>query len=430
MTEQALIHDGVTALIPRLQSRALSAAAVAEACLARIDAHEAAVGAWQFLDRAAVRRAAAALDHGPVRGVLHGIPVGIKDIIDVAGWPTGCGSSVYADRIAQRDAACVARLRAAGALIIGKTVTTEFSYFRPGKTANPHNLAHPPGGSSSGSAAAVADRMVPAALGAQTAGSLTRPAAYCGVIGFKATRDTIPLEGIEPLAHSLDSLGWLVRDVEDAEVLRAVLTGETYRPLALLPQAPRLAICETNEWSHADDDARRTLQHAAERLRAGGAQVTTLTLPDEFSGLVECHVRIMAYEAARALGAVVDAHGDAISAQLRALVESGRAVSDTDYASAQHRTAVAMRKLESIFETCDAIVAPSAPGEAPAGLCATGDPVFSRVWTLLQGPSIALPVRRGSRGLPLGIQLIGRRNGDRALAEVAKWAAGQFNEAV
>lgn len=427
MVAPDLTRLGIAALIPELQSRALSASAVADACLARIEQREPSVGAWQVLDRDAVRRAAEELDRGPVRGVLHGIPVGVKDIIDVAGLPTGCGSAVYADRIAARDADCVARLRAAGALIMGKTVTTEFSYFRPGKTANPHHLGHTPGGSSSGSAAAVADMMVPAALGAQTAGSLTRPAAYCGVVGFKATRDSIPLDGIEPLAHSLDSLGWLVRDVEDAEVLRAVLTGDTYRPLDVLSRAPRLAICETNEWSHADAHVHETLHQAAELLRTAGAQITVLTLPGEFSGLVDCHISIMSYEAARALGNIIDAHSDAVSPQLHALVETGRRVSDADYASAQERTRVAIRKLESFFDNVDAIVAPSAPGEAPAGLSATGDPVFSRVWTLLQGPSIALPFRRGPNGLPLGIQLVGRRTGDRAVATVAKWAAARFD---
>ncbi|MGN6463452.1 MAG: amidase, partial [Pseudolabrys sp.] len=364
MVAPDLTRLGIAALIPELQSRALSASAVADACLARIEQREPSVGAWQVLDRDAVCRAAEELDRGPLRGVLHGIPVGIKDIIDVAGLPTGCGSAVYADRIAARDAACVARLRAGGALIMGKTVTTEFSYFRPGKTANPHHVGHTPGGSSSGSAAAVADMMVPAALGAQTAGSLTRPAAYCGVIGFKATRDSIPLEGVEPLAHSFDSLGWLVRDVEDAEVLRAVLTGDTYRPLDVLSRAPRLAICETNEWSHADAHARETLHQAAALLQAAGAQVTVLTLPDEFSGLVDCHISIMSYEAARALGNIIDTHSDAVSPQLHALVETGRHVSDADYASAQERTRVATRKLESFFDNVDAIVAPSAPGDA------------------------------------------------------------------
>lgn len=425
MSDRGFGDFGLAELVPLLQARSLSAETLINACLARIEAREASVGAWQFLDRQGVRRAAQELDRGPIRGPLHGIPIGIKDIIDVAGWPTGCGSAIYADRIAVHDAVCIERLRRAGALIMGKTVTTEFGYFRPGKTANPNSLAHTPGGSSSGSAAAVADRMVPAALGAQTAGSLTRPAAYCGVVGFKASHDSIPLGGVQPLAASLDSLGWLTRDVYDAEVLRAVLAGETWRPLEV-PSSPRFAICETYEWRQADADSQATLYDAADRLRAGGAQVTTLTLPPVFSGLIDCHVAIMSYEAARALGAIVREHEDTVSAQLCALVEAGRVVTDTQYHEARQRAGAAARALDDLFGDYDAIVAPSAPGEASRGLAATGDPVFSRVWTLLQGPSIALPVRRGRQGLPVGVQLLGRRNRDRALLAASAWAASRF----
>lgn len=421
----ALERFSISALLPRLQSREISALALVERCIERIDARDGLVGAWVCVDRERVRREARALDRGPVKGPLHGIPVGIKDIIDIAGVPTTCGSQVYEGRLAPQDAACVVRLRAAGAVIMGKTVTTEFSYFNPGKTANPHDLRHTPGGSSSGSAAAVADFMVPAALGAQTAGSLTRPAAYCGVVGFKSSRDAVPLDGVQPLAPSLDSLGWLVRDVEDAEITRAVLVGENYRPLPKLSKAPRIAVCETNEWHQADHETQELLHRAAERVGARGAILSTLNLPAEFFGLVECHVQVMSYEAARTLGDIVRDYSNGISPQLKSLVEAGRALTIAEYDRARLRADLAIRALDRMFDGFDAILAPSAPGRAPAGLHATGDPIFSRVWTLLQGPSVALPVLVDG-ALPLSVQLIGRRNQDRHLLSVAKWALGML----
>ncbi len=402
---------------------------VVDRCLGRVSMREDAVKAWAFLDPEHARRTAEELDHGPIKGPLHGVPIGIKDIIDVAGWPTTCGSKIYEGRRAAADAICVARLREAGAIILGKTVTTEFGYFRPGKTANPHNIAHTPGGSSSGSAAAVGDFMVPAALGAQTAGSVIRPAAFCGVVGFKSSWSSIPLDHIQPLSPSLDSLGWFVRAVEDAEILRSLLSATNYLPLGELPVAPRLAICETNEWPYADAEARATLQEAAKRLADAGATISTLTLPAEFSGLAECQGVVMAYEAARVLGTIADVHRGDISEKLTTLIETGHNTTESAYQAARRRADIAKKVLDGLFDTFVAIVTPSAPGPAPAGLSATGDPIFSRAWTLLEAPAAALPVRRDGANLPLGVQLIGRRGADRRLLQAAKWvtAAVSFN---
>jgi Asp-tRNA(Asn)/Glu-tRNA(Gln) amidotransferase A subunit family amidase len=420
MQKSGLMELSVSALIPKLRDRDISAVQLVDQCIARIEAREDAVGAWAFFNAEQSRRVAAELDRGPVRGILHGIPVGVKDIIDVAGMPTECGTPVYRGRLAARDASCIQRIRDAGGIPIGKTVATEFSYFKPGKTANPRNLSHTPGGSSSGSAAAVADWMVPVALGAQTAGSVIRPAAFCGVIGFKSSHGAVALDGVEGLAPSLDSLGWFVREVEDAEVMRAVLAGDSYRPLSDAPATPRIAVCETHEWRHADARAQENFHRAAEQLGRAGAEISVLSLPAEFAALYELHVCIMSYEAARLLGGIADQHADQISPQLGALIASGRRIDAAVYDDARRRVAMAIEKLDSLFGNFDAILAPSAPGEAPAGLQATGDPVFSRVWTLLKGPSVALPVGAGAHGLPLGVQLIGRLNADRQLLAVAK----------
>lgn len=409
-------------LIPALQSRRLSAVELIEKCIDRIEAREAVVGAWTYFDASRAREAARAADASAPRGILHGVPIGIKDIIEVEAMPYGSGSEVYRERVGKRDAACVASLRRAGAIILGKTVTTEFGYFRPGKTSNPYNPKHTPGGSSSGSAAAVADGMVPCALGAQTAASVTRPAAYCGVVGFKSTQGAIAVEGVQPLAPSLDSLGWLTRTIEDAEVLRAVMSGETYRSLPELAKPPRIAVCETNEWNSASSAARHVLYAAAHRLEYHGAEIVDLVLPPAFSGLLENHMELMAYEAAQTLGALVDQQRDAISGQLRDLIEKGRSVTADTYVRAKRRAEDAAREFAALFAQYDAVMVPSAPGEAPAGLNGTGDPVFSRVWTLLGGPSVALPVGFGINKLPLGVQLVGPRGADRRVLEIASWA--------
>ncbi|MEQ9328135.1 MAG: amidase [Rhodospirillales bacterium] len=407
-------------LLPLLQTRRLTARTLLEACLERIAEREEMVGAWQHFSVDAARRQADSLDAGPVRGLLHGIPVAVKDIIDTADYPTECGSPIHAGRRPGRDAACVARVRSEGAVIMGKTVTTEFAYFKPGKTANPRGPEHTPGGSSSGSAAAVADAMVPVGFGSQTAASLTRPAAYCGITGYKASWGRHDLDGIQGLAPSLDSLGILSRSAEDCEIMRAVLSGEAYRPLDSTGLRPRIGLCETPDWSQAAPEVADAMSIAQRMLEQAGAIVTSLSLPRVFNGLVEIHKQIMAYEARCVLDREYRENRQAMSPQLADLLAGGETISAAEYGTAVNAASQARTEIAAILGTLDAIVAPSAPGEAPRGLSATGDPIFSRMWTLLQLPSVAVPVTTGPNGLPVGVQFIGAANQDRKLLGIAR----------
>lgn len=408
-------------LLPLLQTRKLTARDLAEACIERITDREDKVGAWVQFSPDAVRRAADELDSGPVRGLLHGIPVAVKDIIDTRDYPTERGSPIYPGRQPDRDAACVATVRQQGAIVMGKTVTTEFAYFKPGKTANPRGLGHTPGGSSSGSAAAVADFMVPLGFGSQTAASLTRPAAYCGITGYKASWGQHPLDGIQGLAPSLDSLGILSRSAEDSEIMRAALLNEPYRPLDTTSHRLRIGLCQTPDWASADATVADAMEDAGSTLERSGAVVTPLVLPEVFTNLSDLHKLIMAYEARRMLEREYLENRNLMSPQLYDLLDSGDRTSRPDYDLAVTTARKAKAEIASILSDLDAIIAPSAPGEAPAGLGATGDPVFSRMWTLLQLPSVAVPVMTGPNGLPLGIQFIGRLAQDRKLLGVARF---------
>jgi amidase len=399
-----------------------SAEALVAACLARIRAREAEVGAFQFLDPEAALRDARALDKGPVRGPLHGVPIGVKDIIDTADMPTGWGSPIYRDRRASWDAGCVALCRAAGAVILGKTVTTEFAYFHPGKTRNPANPGHTPGGSSQGSAAAVADRMLPLAFGSQTAGSVIRPAAFCGVIGYKASYGDLDLQGVMGLAPSLDTLGLLVRDLADVQLMRSVLAGDAAgvrrRPDG---NPPRIGFARTPHWREAQPATRDLLERTAGRLAAAGARVGEPELPAEFDGLADCQATVMAFEAARTRAHECIAHRERVSEAYLALYEKGRAIPYETYRTAKALAARSRAKLAELFRDFDLLLAPSAPGEAPEGLARTGDPLFNRMWTLLHVPCVTLPAGTGPQGLPLGVQLVGRFGEDAALVADAAW---------
>jgi amidase len=373
---------------------------------------------------------ARAADGQPASGLLHGVPFAIKDIVDTRDMPTGWGSDLFRDRRPDRDASCVQAFLAAGAIPLGKTVTTEFAYFRPGKTANPHNLGHTPGGSSSGSAAAVADCMAPIAFGSQTAASLVRPAAFCGICAFKPTTGSFDLAGVLPLAPSLDTLGLLARDPEDFMLARAVLTGGApAEPLDFSDTRPRICLMRGPHWREGAAEMREVVARAMRVLSDSGAGTGEIAHPPLFSELTGAQTLVMAREAARIHGRLHDASRAAISDQLAQLIEAGRQVTD-----AQYRAALAVRDragamVEAMFAGCDVLLAPSAPGEAPEGLGATGDPLFSRMWTLLQLPCVALPLGTGPRGLPLGVQLIGRKNEDGRLLAVAKWVHGVFSAA-
>jgi len=405
-----------------LGSRKLGAVELFEACLARIEEREAEIGAWEHLAAEQALERARALDDRRPEGPLHGIPVGVKDIFETHDMPTCYGSPIYAGNRPPADAAIVAMLRRQGAVVLGKTVTTEFAYFRPGKTRNPVNPAHTPGGSSSGSAAAVAAGMVPLALGSQTAASLIRPAAYCGLVGFKSAQGSLPLAGVKALSQSLDSAGWLTRSVADAALVFAALTGAAPDEA---PPAPRIGLCRTPEWEHAQPAAVAALERAAEALQAGGGTVQEVTLPPLFDSMVATHKTVMAYEAVRCLQDEYARHRDALSPQLLALLDEGAEVSFDVYRNRQAQAREGRAHLAGLLQGYDVLLAPSATGEAPDGIEATGDPIFSRMWTLMKLPAIHLPVGRGPQGLPVGAQLLGPLTGERRLLALAAWAEAQ-----
>ncbi|HEY7298734.1 MAG TPA: amidase [Xanthobacteraceae bacterium] len=398
-----------------------TAEAVVRNCLARIETREPVVKAWATIDPELAITQARTLDRGPTRGALHGVPVGIKDIIDTADLPTEMGSEIYTGNRPFSDAACVAITRAAGAVILGKTVTAEFAGMFPGPTANPHDGAHTPGGSSSGSAAAVADHMVPAAFGTQTGGSVLRPASYCGVIGYKPTFNLINRAGIKFAAESLDTIGLLARTVDDVELITAVLVNRSPR-FHKLESAPRLGLCRTPLWETAQPESQRAVEDAAARLAAAGAAVTEIVLPEEFSQLHHAaRETINNYERSKSMSADWAKHASCISKVLGDRIKLGMAARHEDYVAALRLLERCRTRIDALFEGMDAVVAPCVRGEAPAGLGHTGDPALQQLWTAVHVPAMSLPTHRGPKGLPVGIQLVARRYQDERLFACARW---------
>lgn len=386
-----------------------------------IERREPEVGAWEHLDLDAARRQAAGLA-GTMPGPLYGLPFGIKDIIDTADMPTGYGLSAYAGHVPAIDAACVALVRRAGAIVPGKTVTTELAYFAPGKTRNPHNLEHTPGGSSSGSAAAVAAGMLPLAYGTQTGGSVIRPAAFCGVVGYKASRGALPLQGVKTFCHTLDSLGAFATDVADMHLVRAALLGAPEN-LAPVDSAPRIAIARTPECDGAEPAMQAAVEAAARASERAGARLIEIDMGPAFDGLLAAQKVVMAFEAAQNYCFEYERHGAALHPHSRTLIEEGRRLPYADYAAALAAREAGRRALDAIFAEIDVLLHPSAPGEAPHGLASTGDALFNRVWTLLGVPCVNLPGHTGPNGLPLGVQAIGPVDGDELLLRIGQWLA-------
>jgi len=404
-----------------LARRELRAEDLARACLDRVAARDGAVRAFVHLDPDAVLAQAKALDAGPLRGVLHGLPLGVKDLFDTADMPTAYGSPIYAGHRPAADAAAVALCREAGALTLGKTVTTEFAYFHPGPTRNPRDLAHTPGGSSSGSAAAVADFMLPLALGTQTAGSIIRPAAYCGVVGYKPSLGRVPRAGVKSLSEALDTVGGFGRSVRDVALLGAVLTGDARLTEADAAVSPRIGLCGGPDVVQADADTQRALLEASAALAPHAAAFADAELPADLGDLVGLQKAVMAFEMARALSHERLQHRDRLSERLRALLDEGLLIPGALHAAHLAQTADAKRRVDVMFDRFDVLLAPSASGEAPHGLEATGDPLFCRGWTLLGLPCIHLPFMTGQHGLPVGLQLVGRFGDDHRLLAVAQW---------
>jgi amidase len=400
----------------------LSAVQLAEDCLARVEQREQDVQAWAYVDPQHLLAQARASDRQPRRSPLHGIPLGVKDIIDTADMPTEYGSPIYAGHRPQWDAACVAMLKNAGALVMGKAVTVEFASQHPGKTRNPHNTAHTPGGSSSGSAAAVADFMVPLALGTQTGGSVIRPSAFCGIVGFKPTFNVINRVGVKPNAESLDTVGIMARTVPDVALTFSMLTAQDVPDFgATAISNPRIGFCRTPQWRHADQATAEALEAALPRLAKAGARVTEVTLPAKFDGAVEAQGHISDYELSRALSYERLNFADKISAALnKKLAESDRCTA-AQYIAARKLLAECRGMLDDAFADFDIFLAPSAPGEAPAGLATTGNSTFNRMWTALHVPAVTVPVFSGPAGLPIGAQIIGPFGMDQKTLVHAEW---------
>ena len=395
-----------------LAQRTLRAQDLVRDCLERIDAREADVQAWTHVARDAALAHARVLDQGAHQGLLHGLPIGVKDLIATADMPTSYGSPIYAAHQPAHDASCVALARAAGAVVLGKTVTTEFATFQPNQTRNPHNLAHTPGGSSSGSAAAVADGMVPLALGTQTAGSLMRPAAYCGVVGFKPSFGGINRAGVKPLSDTLDTVGTIARNVPDAALFAAALSGRNawlVRPVGEHLSRPlRVGLCQTYEWSHALPETQAALQHAAACIQAHPDMVLRdVRLPVDYQSLAQAQTHIQLAEQAQCLAYERLQHAAHLSPRLQGIVQAGVDVTVAQYDQAQAVVARCRAQLHAVFQDVDVLLAPSAPGAAPLGLDNTGDPVFCRIWTVLHTPTINIPAGLAPNGMPVGLQVVG-----------------------
>lgn len=397
----------------------LTARTVTEACLARINARDASVKAFVRL-AADLRAQTARADAEPARGPLHGVPVAVKDLIDTADMDTEYGSPARRNHRPLKDAACVAKLRAAGAIIIGKTATTEFAHVTPAATCNPHDLGRTPGGSSSGSAAAVADFMVPAALGTQTGGSVIRPASYCGTYGFKSSVGRTDTAGVHELGRSLDTVGWFARSAADLILMGRVLL-EAQRAPAPMAGRPRIAVCRTPFDTAASPEMRAAVEDAAARLRDAGAEILERALPPSFGDLQQVHRRIISTEAARAFAAYEAATPELLSAALRAYMAEGRA-NEAVYAQAQAKANARRADLAPLMRDIDGFLVPAATGEAPEGLASTGDATFSLFWSLLAVPCATIPFAKGPAGMPLGIQFVGRRDRDEELLALTEWA--------
>jgi len=402
----------------------LGVRAYAEALMARIEATDAAIEAWACLDRDHLLREAARLDALPAaaRGPLHGAPVGLKDILHTTALPTRMGSPACADFTPPRDAACVRRLVDAGGYAFGKTVTTELAFMHPGKTRNPWNAAHTPGGSSQGSAAAVAAGHVPAALGTQTNGSVIRPAAYCGVVGFKPTLGVIPFDGASLFSQTLDTIGTFTRTVADAALVAGPLSaGAIPSKPGAAAKAPRLALLAAFPWTTIGSDVDAALDAAAMRLRGAGAEVVAVALPDALGDAARVHRTIMLREAVSNLGPLQDRARTQLSATLNAALDEGRAITAAAYALALAGRRAMIAASTDWLSRYDALIVPSAPDGAPAGLDGTGDPACCTLASLLGAPAITLPVARDARGMPLGLQLVAPAGDDARLLALAAW---------
>jgi Asp-tRNA(Asn)/Glu-tRNA(Gln) amidotransferase A subunit family amidase len=402
-----LIHDGK-----------LTAEAVSEAYLAKIAEREPDIRAFAWFDPAHARKSAASACKGP----LHGLPIGLKDVLDTADMPSQYGSPIWANWRPKADSAPVAWARAAGGVFHGKTVTTEFATRNPGPTRNPANPEHTPGGSSSGSAAGVGAGFFPLAYGTQTAGSVIRPAAFCGVVGYKPTYGTISRIGMKIMADSLDTIGVMAKTVADCAYFASAVSGRDLGdPDAKPSSAPRVGICRSPTWSAAAPETQALLTQVAAALSKAGATVSDRELPPLFNGLVDAHPIVMNSESARALGWELTHHAGQLTDGLRERMQFGLAQTEAAIRNAYHVFETTQQAFPQAMSGLDILVTPSAPGEAPHGIGWTGDPAFNSIWTSLHVPCVTVPAGSGPNGLPLGIQIVGRAGDDKAVLAWARW---------
>jgi Asp-tRNA(Asn)/Glu-tRNA(Gln) amidotransferase A subunit family amidase len=389
-----------------------------DACLDRIALREGAVGAFAFIDPDQVRRSAA------LPGALHGIPIGVKDLFDTADMPTAYGSPIWHGWQPKSDAAAIAGARTAGAIVIGKTVTAEFAVRTPGPTWHPLTLAHTPGGSSSGSAAGVADGFFPLAFGTQTLGSTIKPAAFCGIVGYKPSFGMIHRGGLKLISDELDTIGIMARSVADCALFAGAVSGQDLGDPEQRPdRAPRIGLCRSPAWDKALPETQALIPRVAAALTRAGAAVEERELPADFDRLVEAVPLVMYYEAARALRWELTQAAPLLSAGLQTLLAGGLATSGAEYAEAR-RTIIELRgRFPSEIADLDILVTPAATGQAPPGLASTGDSSFNLVWTALHLPCVTVPAGSGPDGLPLGIQIVARRGADREALAWAQWVA-------
>jgi Asp-tRNA(Asn)/Glu-tRNA(Gln) amidotransferase A subunit family amidase len=408
-----------------IAERNLTSERLTRSCLLRIAELEETIGAWAWLDTERAIDIAREADTKRSVLALHGVPIGVKDMMPVAGLPCEFGSPLYANYVPESSAEIVKSIEAAGAFVLGKTVTAEFAFLSPGKTRNPWNTEHTPGGSSSGSAAAVALGFVPAALGTQTNGSTIRPAAFCGIVGFKPSFDLISLAGAQPFSPTLDQAGIFTRSVHDAEFMTTALAEvEIDEALATMP--PRLAAIRSPVWHLAGRDMQNRFAEDIGMLRGAGAEVLETEFGEIFAGAHSCLRTIMLYEGAVTFRILREQHRDGLSQTLNRALAEGEATSEEEYRAALAQRRSLQDSLDELLQSFDAIVTPSATGEAPRGLSATGDPAFCTIWTLCGVPAITIPTGLGGNGLPLGLQIVGRYRHDSTSLQVAEWCARQL----
>ncbi len=431
MTETGLYALPLTAAAEAIAEGRLTARALAEAQLARVASTDAAIDAWAHLDPDHVRTEADRRDAEPRgnRGLLHGIGVGVKDIIATADQPTQMGSPIYAGHRPNRDAECIVRLQRAGGYVFGKAVTTAFAFLDPSKTKNPWNPRYTPGGSSAGPAAAVAAGHVAGAIGTQTNGSVIRPAAYCGVVGFKPTQGVLPFAGVHLFSETLDQLGTFTRSVADAARLASALAdgGRIAAEPGLVAKPPRFAYLDGFPWTQeVDCDADDTLDAAATKLRQHGAEVIAVDFPAEWREANLVHRTIMLFEAAAHLGPLQERERARLSPKLNAALDEGRAIARADFDAAIAQRAAATAFFDRWLGDFDAIIAPPAPGPAPEDLGTTGDPSCCTLWSLTGSPALVLPIGLAGNGLPLGMQLATPSGTDDRLLAVAAWCEARL----